>query len=78
MPRHRLLAFEGGAIGSDDGTLPGDAYPFDGLFNITDLNGVRNNFGAGPDAVPEPSAILLALAAIVFGWTTSRHHRRRF
>ena len=49
-----------GAMGPDDGTLPGDAYPFDGMVNIDDLNGVRNNFGAAA-GVPEPSALALAL-----------------
>ena len=48
-----------GATGPDDGTLPGDAFPFDGFVNIKDLNGVRNNFGAGA-AVPEPSTFALA------------------
>ncbi len=60
-----------GAMGPDDGTLPGDTFPFDGKVNLNDLNAVRNNFGARANAVPEPSAFglasLLALLAIVAG-----------
>ncbi len=60
-----------GATRPDDGTLAGDAFPFDGLVNIDDLNGVRNNFGASAAAVLEPSALalasLMALVALVAG-----------
>jgi hypothetical protein len=52
-----------GAIGPGDGTLDGDAYPFDGIVNIDDLNAVRNNFGAGAAAAPEPGAGVVALGA---------------
>jgi len=62
-----------GAMGPADGTLTGDAFPFDGLVNIDDLDAVRNNFGAGTSPVPEPSALLLAVTAIGIGWTNSRH-----
>ena len=66
-----------GAMGPDDGTLPGDAYPFDGLVNIDDLNGVRNNFGAGAAAVPEPSALAIALLFIVAVTARPRRHQFR-
>jgi hypothetical protein len=49
-----------GAAGSDDGTLPGDAFPFDGRVNIDDLNSVRNHFGTLSSAVPEPSGLFLS------------------
>jgi hypothetical protein len=53
-----------GATGPDNGSLAGDAVPFDGIVNIRDLNAVRNNFGAVPAAVPEPSAVSLALLVV--------------
>jgi hypothetical protein len=39
----------------------GDTAPFDGVVDLNDLNAVRNNFGASivPNAVPEPSSVLL-------------------
>lgn len=52
-----------GAAGASDGSLDGDAYPFDGAVDLDDLNGVRNNFGAvagGSQAVPEPSTWIIA------------------
>ena len=46
-----------GAVGNEDGTLAGDAFPFDGFVNIDDLNAVRNNFGvAGPVAIVTASS----------------------
>ena len=55
-----------GDAGPADGTLVGDTFPFDGRTNITDLNAVRNNFGAGTNnAVPEPSAIVLAALGLI-------------
>jgi hypothetical protein len=67
-----------GTMGDPDGTLPGDAFPFDGQVNIDDLNAVRNNFGAMaalPAAVPEPaSQLLLCFAAAA---ATCFCHRRR-
>lgn len=59
-----------GASGAADGSLDGDAYPFDGVVNLNDLNGVRNNFGGealSPRAVPEPSTFVLGCAALVVG-----------
>jgi hypothetical protein len=53
-----------GATGAPDGTLAGDAYPFDGAVDIEDLNGVRNNFGTEPEPVPEPAAVTLAFIAV--------------
>jgi hypothetical protein len=53
-----------GETGPDDGTLEGDAFPFDGQVDIDDLNSVRNNFGAGA-AVPEPNTALLAALAVI-------------
>jgi len=35
----------------DDPYLPGDTAPFDGQVDISDLNAVRNNFGATGDAI---------------------------
>jgi hypothetical protein len=61
-----------GATGRANGTLAGDAFPYDGVVNIEDLNAIRNNFGAARLSAPEPPALLLALAAIAIGWTTSR------
>jgi len=63
-----------GATGADDGTLAGDAYPWDGLVNIDDLNAVRNNFGTGTAAVPEPEpgAGLLIFGAMAFLLTRRR------
>ena len=55
-----------GAAGPDDGSLAGDAYPFDGLVNIDDLNAVRNHFGAAAAAVPEPGGFALALVGLLF------------
>jgi len=54
-----------GALGPDDGSLPGDAYPFDGQVDIDDLNAVRNNFGGGSAAVPEPGAMAIALGLLI-------------
>jgi T5SS/PEP-CTERM-associated repeat protein len=54
-----------GTMGADDGTLNGDAFPFDGSVSIDDLNAVRNNFGVMA-AVPEPATdCLLLIAGIV-------------
>jgi len=53
-------------FGAGDGTLAGDAYPFDGLVNISDLNDVRNNFGAGPLAIPEPMSAVLLLFGCMY------------
>ena len=64
-PRFDNVRNHFGAIGPDDGTLDGDAFPFDGVVNIDDLNGVRNNFAAGTTAVPEPSAIVLLLLGAI-------------
>jgi len=68
-----------GTMGPDDGTLAGDAYPFDGLVNIDDLNAVRNHFGAGGAAAPEPAAGgLLIFGAMPFLLTRrgADHNRR--
>ncbi len=70
-----------GAMGSDDGTLAGDAVPFDGMVNLIDLNAVRNNFGAGA-AVPEPGTWLLTVlgcACVVFAgrWRSQPRNRVR-
>jgi hypothetical protein len=55
-----------GATGSLDGSLAGDAYPFDGIVNIDDLNAVRNHFSTGTNnAVPEPGAGGLAVLAVI-------------
>lgn len=42
--------------------LPGDAIPFDGIVDLTDLNNVRNFFGvsSGAQPVPEPGGAMLA------------------
>lgn len=67
-----------GEAGADDGSLDGDAFPFDGVVDLDDLNGVRNNFGAGPGspgAVPEPSSVLLALAGLAACGVAVRRHR---
>jgi len=54
-----------GSIGPNDGTLTGDAVPWNGIVDIDDLNAVRNNFGAGvQQAVPEPSFTAMALIGI--------------
>jgi len=69
-----------GEVGPDDGTLSGDAFPFDGLVNIDDLNNVRNHFGekvAALKAVPEPGGLTLALLGLIFGTRLSRHRRKR-
>jgi len=68
-----------GAEGMADGTLAGDAYPFDGAVNIDDLNAVRNNFGAVPAAVPEPGGITLlgiALAGLFCRVRRLEHGRK--
>jgi len=58
-----------GQFGPDDGTLPGDTWPYDGAVGIDDLNRIRNYFGntRGPAApVAEPATLVLAaLAAFV-------------
>ncbi len=67
-----------GATGLDDGSLDGDAFPFDGLVDLGDLNGVRNNFGVGPgapNAVPEPSSVLLMLAGCAACSVAARRRR---
>jgi len=50
-----------GAMGDPDGTLDGDAFPFDGLVDIDDLNAVRNNFGAMAAPVPEAATWILTV-----------------
>jgi hypothetical protein len=50
-----------GAMGGDDGSLAGDAFPFDGQVNIDDLNAVRNNFGSVAAAVPEAATWILTV-----------------
>jgi hypothetical protein len=47
--------------------LPGDAIPFDGIVDLTDLNNVRNFFGvsSGAQPVPEPGGAMLAAIAVV-------------
>lgn len=48
--------------------VSGDTFPRDGIVNLDDLNRVRNHFGEGnSQAVPEPSALLLATAALLWG-----------
>ena len=64
-----------GAEGAADGSLTGDAFPFDGVVGIDDLNSVRNNFGAVANSVPEPAAGMLAFLAGGLLWM---HLRRRF
>jgi outer membrane protein assembly factor BamB len=47
--------------------IPGDAFPFDGVVDLADLNLVRNYFGkpaSGAVAVPEPKGTLLLGAAL--------------
>jgi outer membrane protein assembly factor BamB len=69
-----------GATGPSDGTLPGDAFPFDGFVNIDDLNNVRNSFGntAGvAGIVPEPGGLGLAVLALVFGTALIPLRRKR-
>lgn len=68
-----------GALGASDGSLDGDAFPFDGTVDLDDLNGVRNNFGAvgGANAVPEPGSLALAaMTAIGLGFVARRRGRR--
>lgn len=61
-----------GAAGADDGSLDGDAFPFDGTVDLDDLNGVRNNFGT-TSPVPEPSTwMLLASGGLAFLATKRR------
>ena len=57
-----------GIFGQPDGTLPGDAFPFDGRVDIDDLNAVRNNFGVVPAAVPEPASGWLLVAGLLPVW----------
>jgi hypothetical protein len=47
--------------------LPGDAIPFDGIVDLTDLNNVQNSFGvsSGAQPVPEPGGAMLAAIAVV-------------
>jgi len=69
-----------GAMGPADGSLAGDAFPFDGLVNIDDLNGVRNNFGAMVPlaAVPEPSAwLMLCFSGVLISGRAFRRRRSR-
>ncbi|MDZ4780549.1 MAG: PEP-CTERM sorting domain-containing protein [Planctomycetia bacterium] len=67
-----------GEQGATDGSLVGDAFPYDGVVNVDDLNGVRNNFGVSPpggSAVPEPSTAILALAGCVVCGLVKRRRR---
>jgi len=67
-----------GTMGASDGTLDGDAYPFDCLVNIDDLNAVRNHFGAMAAPVPEPGAGgLLIFGAMAFLLTRRRADQNR-
>jgi hypothetical protein len=65
-----------GESGNADGTLAGDAIPWDGVVDIDDLNAVRNNFGASVEAVPEPcAALFLGIGATC--WLSLRRRCRQ-
>jgi len=64
-----------GRVGADDGTLPGDTWPYNGAVDITDLNRTRNYFGNARGtaaAVPEPAALLLATLTALVALTARR------
>ena len=67
-----------GDAGPADGTLTGDAYPFDGQVNTDDLNAVLNNFGVtAPAAVPEPAAGVVYALGMGAMLVAGRRLRRR-
>jgi len=61
---------ESGTIGA----VAGDTYPYNGSVDLRDLNAVRNYFAQAGDlpAVPEPSAIILALLSGLAGLALHR------
>jgi hypothetical protein len=63
-----------GATGADDGSLDGDAYPFNGVVDLEDLNAVRNNFG-GTATVPEPSSVALGLVGLAMAGAIAKRRR---
>ncbi len=70
-----------GATGPDDGSLDGDAFPFDGVVDLDDLNALRNGFGGATGGapthnVPEPDAMVIAL--VIIGAMAASRYRRAF
>lgn len=56
-------------FGQAGAPVPGDTPPFNGVVDLDDLNAVRNHFGSAPsNAVPEPSAGLLAVLFVALSW----------
>ena len=68
-----------GETGNADGTVPGDAVPWDGVVDIADFSRLVLHFDwdaetVSPPAVPEPAGVIWILAGL-YGQVSRRGNR---